>query len=431
LSEDAAADKGLAGAADQAVKLITFIAAPAAALGFGALYVQFNRLGAPLSLITLQDAARAGLLPSLVFGLMGAYGVSASRHPGRTVWTVVFIIAMASVLVPIEVSDKYGDAMRLLGPQWSGAHSARTFAAWLGVLVLRVVFIVLTVAVVWALESWREGRNIVRDLRWLGGHLRRLLHRACMAKNPAPPASEGEVAAPPAFVPAEAATARLAPAVLALLDELRRAVATISIFSLLGFIIAFYVALDVRFAPVIQEPWDFYIKAYSPLQLAKYSAYFACTIALVSAWAYFMVGTPRRGDLEVLLPVANWLIAVALFWTFLYYYSLDIYRQIPQGLGGGRPEQLVIWFKADDVSPAMQNLMGRAACADQGKVVQCRVRAVTTSTSVIVIPEAGHSLVVGRTSVTGLMTTRPPLSSGVHAAHVVGRMAAPSDAGPG
>ncbi|GAC1344720.1 MAG: hypothetical protein NVSMB18_22880 [Acetobacteraceae bacterium] len=58
---------------------VTASGAAAAALGFGALYLQFQRYGIPASLITVEQAARAGLLPTAALIVVLGYAQLAMR----------------------------------------------------------------------------------------------------------------------------------------------------------------------------------------------------------------------------------------------------------------------------------------------------------------------------------------------------------------
>lgn len=64
-------------------------------------------------------------------------------------------------------------------------------------------------------------------------------------------------------------------------------------------------------------------------------------------------------------------ILITLFLGFVTLYSYSFYQRIPRGLGGGRPDRIVIWAARADFPPDFQTKLRRAACGGDAENVKC------------------------------------------------------------
>lgn len=106
-------------------------------------------------------------------------------------------------------------------------------------------------------------------------------------------------------------------------------------------------------------------------------------------------------------------VASVIFLASLVLYCGWLYPMIPSAFGGGRPERITIWIKAEDFSEDARQRLHPASCTEIAKVVRCDdVDSLPVGDSYVALTTKEQpTLVVSRQSVKSFVLSSPPLNA--------------------
>jgi hypothetical protein len=378
-------DKGLVGRLETAVKLVGIVAGLSTLLGFFALWGQLTRLRAPLSLFSLADAAKAGLVPTIMFGVAAiicyhaagnAYRCLSRSETGNTARLgSSFLLLSLVLLCLLSLGTLLGVAALIgkLAGELGGLPPAAEFAAGVGGLLALLGLPLL--------------------LAFLLGRLKRLLGRATrktdVAELPGPPPDDPPLRAPDTIAQG-------------LLDIHRYAAGEYDLTGYIWIITLFFLAgvgglvwlsrvlsLSYGLLPDLDFPWWL---------LAAFL--FGCLMSILRFAGCRLVSA---ADNVAAAFKANFL--TALFASFLFlcgftFYTLGGYALLSPVFGGGRQEQLALWID-EDADAALDAQLAGLGCRRGEHFIHCPSVPVVTLGDNLLIPvaEGGPAIVLKRSAV--------------------------------
>ena len=150
------------------IQIITLGGIVATAFGLGAMYVQFERYGIPMSLLSFEQAARAGLLPTGIAILLGLYSYLAFKFPPLVALSVLittFLPAVppAIIFIVVLVLGYFAGLIWIID-QWLSLYNYIVYSLFRKVLLPRPVRFVVSNEIVMlsfgltCFFRWRELR---------------------------------------------------------------------------------------------------------------------------------------------------------------------------------------------------------------------------------------------------------------------------------
>jgi len=332
-----------------------------AAFGFPAAWLQFRNFDIPFQYLSLEHAAKAGLFPTLIFvGLLiyvaaalVAGPLVAEKTEGERDWPLM--IALYVVLAP----------MLLVTLPLYLAAAVVAFVA----LLLAVLLAVPLIAVVGRVPKFGDGAYRILDsatswMRDLPGQTYEYANHPERWRFPF-----GWMAVVAMFVFVFAG-------LLVLLTVIRLA--------------------DGDFLGALQV---------KDIALMAAAAGAAWVLPFTVSSQSLVSKVPRVQRLGMLDLIGVFLLT---FFLLAGYYWVDIYPAMPQSLGGGKPEPVVIWVAATDgASTNIESLLSKATCSDIGGLTKCEGLFLidTPSNNLILTDSAaapGTSVIVSASDVTAI-----------------------------
>jgi hypothetical protein len=354
-----AAESGIVGKLEPMLKLAAVGFGLVAAMGLPAVYINFQRFGVPSHFISYDLVLRAGVVPTIPLVLFSLYVYAAVREYMRgekklrflnvplalstpiAVVTYLLLLAGLFALVPLE----------LWATLWPVAWVLRKYVGWNLTnrqLLIAPSLIALSVFGVYQIAKRLALRGNFTPS--LGQLFRSRLRRDKLGAEAA-----------------DAATPVARPKAAGEEDESLQ---------LLGLVFLGAPVYSVAMLYCVKGFLYLWSPDWSPAYLSHYyiltsgvtgglvlGIYFA--FVTFSEW---LAGTNRRRRLIAFVVIISMVVMVLL--ASISFYSYSVYPILPQGLGGGKPARVVVWFSHDDLPADLQRRLSRASFGGDDKVAR-------------------------------------------------------------
>lgn len=327
------------------LQVVTASGVAATVLGFGAIYLQFQRHGVPMSLLTFEQAARAGLLPTAGLIATLAYALVAIRFRTMSALTVLPVfMPFVGILLVMSLVMLLG---YVAGLAWFLDATVALVLKAVGLpLEDRPRLAIATTCIVGLLAA--VGIASQRNLR-------RMRNRAL--DTTAPASEVGTTAATPARNGDEHSSKAQS-------SDLHWWQAPVGAFGVGVSLVAGLFGLR-WYLSVFGLEWVL-LGGLSDKSILLFGGLSALMFVIFVGMVFLI-----ERDLEGTMGWIGAGLAAIGFLAFLVLYSTRLYPLLSPALGGGRTERVTLWIDNDDLPPDMRSRLPDGACITYEKLVRC------------------------------------------------------------